>query len=108
MVREAGLRWMLFVAGWSTGLAYTTAVVGYQVGSFGQHPPSSSLWITGSITFVGGCLLAKRRYGQQHDAKRIPIVQLSRAAHDQPDTVRLNLPKLPAGSCFYMAFFCRC
>ncbi|UZK03115.1 Fe(2+) transporter permease subunit FeoB [Venatoribacter cucullus] len=76
MVREAGLRWMLFVAGWSTGLAYTTAVVVYQVGSFGQHPLSSSLWIAGSITFIGGCLLTMRRYGQQQDAKRIPLVQL--------------------------------
>ena len=76
MVREAGLRWMLFVAGWSTGLAYTSAVVVYQVGSFGQHPLSSSLWIAGSLGFIGGCLLTMRRYGQQQDAKRIPLVQL--------------------------------
>merc|ERR1711941_86582 len=34
MVREAGTRWMLFVAGWSTGVAYSAAVVVYQLGSW--------------------------------------------------------------------------
>ena len=77
MVRESGMRWMLFVAGWSTGLAYTSAVLVYQTGSFTQHPLSSSLWIGGCIAFIAGCLLAMRRYGQQQDARRIPLTPVA-------------------------------
>ncbi len=77
MVRESGMRWMLFVAGWSTGLAYTSAVLVYQTGSFAQHPLSSSLWIAGCVSFIAGCLLAMRRYGQRQDARRIPLTNLA-------------------------------
>ncbi len=73
MVREAGLRWMLFVAGWSTGLAYTTAVIVYQLGSLPQHPLSSMLWIGGSIAFISLSLWQMRRYGQKHNAHLIPL-----------------------------------
>ncbi len=73
MVREAGLRWMLFVAGWSTGLAYTTAVIVYQLGSLPQHPLSSLLWVGGSIAFIVLSLWQMRRYGQKHSARLIPL-----------------------------------
>ncbi|WP_221796827.1 Fe(2+) transporter permease subunit FeoB [Oceanobacter mangrovi] len=76
MVREAGSRWMLFVAGWSTGLAYTSAVLVYQIGSLPQHPLSSSLWILGCIGFIGGSLLLMRRHGKRRDAQLIPIAQI--------------------------------
>lgn len=76
MVREAGVRWMLFVAGWSTGLAYTTAVVVYQLGSFSSHPLSSSLWIAGCVAFIAICLMQMRRYGNQQNARYIPITNL--------------------------------
>lgn len=73
MTRESGLRWMLFVAGWTTGLAYTVAVLVYQIGSFAQHPASSLAWIVGCVGFIGGCLLAMRAYGKKQDQRRIPI-----------------------------------
>lgn len=76
MTREAGLRWMLFVAGWSTGLAYTTAVIVYQVGSFVHHPLSSSLWLAGCIAFIAGSLWQMRRYGNRQNARYIPLTQL--------------------------------
>ncbi|WP_430459448.1 Fe(2+) transporter permease subunit FeoB [Thalassolituus sp. LLYu03] len=76
MVREAGLRWMLFVAGWSTGLAYTSAVIVYQLGSFAVHPLSSACWIAGCIAFIAGSLWQMRRYGQRRDQRLIPITQL--------------------------------
>jgi ferrous iron transport protein B len=43
--KEAGWRWTLLVFSWSTGLAYVTATVIYQVGTFAQHPAFSALWI---------------------------------------------------------------
>ncbi|MBT8145294.1 MAG: ferrous iron transport protein B [Gammaproteobacteria bacterium] len=50
--KEAGWRWTLLVFGWSTGLAYATATVIYQVGTFNQHAVFSSLWITVTIACV--------------------------------------------------------
>jgi ferrous iron transport protein B len=43
--REAGGRWALSVAAWTTGLAYATATIGYQLATFGRHPESSSAWV---------------------------------------------------------------
>lgn len=76
MVREAGMRWMLFVAVWTSGLAYTTAVLVYQIGSFMQHPAQSAAWIAGCILFILGCLLWMKHYANQQDARRIPLVEV--------------------------------
>jgi len=76
IVRESGMRWMLFVAGWSTGLAYTTAVIIYQAGSIMQHPLSSLAWIIGCVIFIAGSLWQMRRYGNSRNARYIPITQL--------------------------------
>jgi ferrous iron transport protein B len=43
--RELSPRWMVFVAGYSTLLGYTFAVLTYQVGSFAQHPGRAGTWI---------------------------------------------------------------
>lgn len=77
MTREAGLRWMIFVAVWSTGLAYGSAVVVYQLGSFPDHPLSSALWVGGCIAFIAATLLYMRHYSRKRDARLIPITQLS-------------------------------
>ncbi len=77
MVREAGIKWMMFVAIWSTGLAYTTAVLVYQLGSITAHPLSSGVWSLGCVGFIAGCLLLMRRHGKRRDALLIPIVQLN-------------------------------
>ena len=76
IVRESGVRWMLFVAGWSTGLAYTTAVIVYQIGTFAQHPGSSAAWLIGCAVFIILCLWQMRAYGNRQNARYIPITQL--------------------------------
>lgn len=45
MYRETGTGWTLLGVGWSTGLAYATAVIFYQAATFVEHPMQSSLWI---------------------------------------------------------------
>ena len=45
MYRETGTGWTLLGVGWSTGLAYATAVIFYQAATFTEHPMQSSLWI---------------------------------------------------------------
>ncbi|MBM97104.1 MAG: ferrous iron transporter B [Oceanospirillaceae bacterium] len=76
MVREAGIRWMLFVAGWSTGVAYGSAVLVYQTGTWGQHPISSSVWIVTVLTFLWVSLGAMKRHARKRDARLIPITAI--------------------------------
>ena len=51
--RETNLNWTVFVVLWTTGIAYITAVVFYQVMTYSQHPEYSLAWITGlMLAFV--------------------------------------------------------
>src|SRR5690606_11931641 len=43
MLRELHRGWAIFSAFWTTGVAYTVAVVFYQAATFARHPLSSSL-----------------------------------------------------------------
>ena len=47
IVREAGAPWAGFVAAWTTGIAFATATLFYQVATFHQHPLASGAWIVG-------------------------------------------------------------
>lgn len=47
--REAGTSWAVFVASWTTFIAYITASSFYQIGTFSQHPLFSGLWLGGVI-----------------------------------------------------------
>lgn len=69
--RETGGAWAAFVAAWSTGVAYLTATVYYQVATYGAHPRSSLAWIIAlSLIFVVtviGLRLWARRAGRSPD-----------------------------------------
>ncbi|OKH23557.1 ferrous iron transport protein B [Hydrococcus rivularis NIES-593] len=58
--RETNLRWTLFVAGWTTGLAYWSATMFYQIATFSQHPGSSTAWIVGLAVIMVGTIAALR------------------------------------------------
>jgi ferrous iron transport protein B len=45
ITKEAGWRWMVLVFSWATGLAYATASIVYQVGTFTEHPLFSATWL---------------------------------------------------------------
>jgi ferrous iron transport protein B len=44
MYREVGSRWTLLGVGWTTGLAYSVAVIFYQLATFSAHPVQSLIW----------------------------------------------------------------
>ena len=52
IAKEAGWRWMVLVFAWTTGLAYITSSVIYQLGSLAEHPVFSVFWIAGSLLVV--------------------------------------------------------
>ncbi len=57
MQREAGTWWTLLGVSWSTGLAYTTAVVFYQLATLTLHPVQSLLW-SGSLLAALASMIA--------------------------------------------------
>jgi len=71
--REAGMRWALFVAGWTTGLAYMVATLFYQAATFTQHPATSAAWITGILTASAIAITAMRYAGTQRRRSEIPL-----------------------------------
>ena len=62
--RETTTRWTLFVAAWTTGMAYVVATVFYQAATFAQHPASSAAWIIGMLAAFVAAVVAMRFYGK--------------------------------------------
>jgi len=48
--RETGNKWAVFVVCWTTGIAYMTATIFYQLATISQHPESSMLWVVGLLS----------------------------------------------------------
>ena len=68
--RETTPTWTLFVATWTTGLAYLAATLFYQVATFAQHPASSMVWIAGCLGFAAIVIGIMRAIGQRATAAR--------------------------------------
>ncbi|MCP4225670.1 MAG: Fe(2+) transporter permease subunit FeoB [Actinomycetia bacterium] len=67
IVREAGRGWALFVALWTSGVAYYVATVFYQGATFSQHPLGSALWIGALTTGAVAVVLGLRVWAGQRD-----------------------------------------
>ncbi|MFD2111157.1 Fe(2+) transporter permease subunit FeoB [Thiorhodococcus fuscus] len=60
IVREAGVRWALFVGAWTTGVAFLAASIFYQTATFERDPLGAGLWIGGGLTLLVGVLVGLR------------------------------------------------
>ena len=69
--KEAGWHWMLLVFGWSTGLAYITATVIYQIGTFFVNPLFSSIWIVSMLTILAVFILNLKRLSSKMVPKNL-------------------------------------
>lgn len=75
--KEAGWHWTLLVFGWCTGLAYITATVIYQIGTFMVNPLFSSIWIASMLTILTVFILNLKNLSSKMVPKNIiPAVQL--------------------------------
>ena len=63
--RETG-GWAIFVAGWTTGIAYMSAAIFYQSATFSQHPVYSATWITGLSLAFASVVLGLRFWGRSN------------------------------------------
>ncbi len=78
MAKESGVRWMLLAFTWTTGLAYVTACVVYQVGTFLEDPVRSSLWIAGCLIVAIVAVRLLRTIGRRSiQPGTIEVVQVS-------------------------------
>lgn len=75
--KEAGWRWTLLVFSWCTGLAYITATVIYQIGTFSVNPLFSTLWIAAMLSILLTFIANLKRLSSKMVPKNlIPAVQL--------------------------------
>ncbi len=65
IMREAGGAWAAFVAAWTTGMAYTTSTLFYQIASFGRHPVTSGAWITAFGLLIGAAFIGLRLWANR-------------------------------------------
>ncbi|MDQ7091123.1 MAG: Fe(2+) transporter permease subunit FeoB [Methylococcales bacterium] len=65
--RETNLGWTVFVLFWTTGLAYLTATIFYQVATYEQHPNYSLAWISGLLSIFISVLIGLWFYGKSKD-----------------------------------------
>jgi len=65
--REAGTPWALFVAAWTTSIAYVTATSYYQISTFSQHPVFSGFWLGGVVLLIASLIIGLRRWAHQKE-----------------------------------------
>ncbi len=67
--REAGRPWAIFVAAWTTTVAYITAVSFYQVATYSDHPTASIAWLVGLWGSFTLLIYLLRRWGQREQGR---------------------------------------
>jgi len=74
IVRETGLAWAGFVAAWTTGIAFITATLFYQIATFERHPVGSGIWI-GSLSILMVLVLVGLRTWARNGRDRLPTAE---------------------------------
>jgi ferrous iron transport protein B len=74
--REAGRPWAIFVAAWTTTVAYITAVSFYQIATYSDHPTASAAWLLGLCGGFTLLIFILRRWGQRERGR---VTQPARA-----------------------------
>ena len=65
--REAGTPWAIFVAAWTTSVAYMTASGYYQISTFSQHPLFSSIWLSAMAILFIAFIYGLRQWAHNND-----------------------------------------
>lgn len=73
--RETNIQWAVFVVFWTTGLAYMTATIYYQVATYSQHPDYSLQWISILVSCFLVVLAGLWLYGKSPRFSQQPTVK---------------------------------
>ena len=63
--KEAGSRWAVFAAVWSTSLAYLSATNFYQLSRFSTHPANALFWLVLFVIVITGFYQFLKRYSKK-------------------------------------------
>ena len=74
MVREVRKQWAIFSVCWTTLLAYTVAVLYYQIATYALHPVKSSIWIGCISLFYGLVWASLKWFGHRQDKQLKKLV----------------------------------
>lgn len=74
IVREVGRPWGMFAVGWTTALAYGTAVAVYQLGTLARHPQTSVAWLAGVAILFLGIVGVMRWMGRTGRLSHAPVI----------------------------------
>lgn len=77
--RETTARWTLFVAGWTTGMAYVVATLFYQIATIEAHPTSSLAWIAACLVLCLVVVGVMRHLGRPGSAEPALAARASHA-----------------------------
>ncbi len=66
--REVNRGWTIFVASWTTGLAYIAATSFYQLATFSRHPMFSGIWLMGCLILCILVFMIMRAKGKEHQS----------------------------------------
>jgi ferrous iron transport protein B len=69
--RETNMKWTIFVATWTTGLAYLFATVFYQLATFARHPMGSIAWTGGLLLLFVMTIWVLSVYGRNEQADKM-------------------------------------
>ncbi len=71
--REVNMRWTLFVASWTTGLAYISATSFYQLATFSRHPGFSTTWLISCAVVCIAVVTVMRSIGSDSRRAAVPV-----------------------------------
>jgi ferrous iron transport protein B len=74
MVREVRKQWAIFSVFWTTLLAYSVAVLYFQIATYALHPVKSSIWIGSIALFYGFVWAGLKWFGQRQDKQLKKLV----------------------------------
>ena len=63
--KESSFGWAAFMLVWSTGIAYLTATLFYQLATFSQHPTATLSWVIGVLFIALSVVLGFRYWGSR-------------------------------------------
>jgi ferrous iron transport protein B len=69
--RETNLGWTIFVAAWTTGLAYWAATFYYQFMTFNQHPISAIAWLVGLLLVMGAMIVGLKQFSDRKSQRKL-------------------------------------
>jgi ferrous iron transport protein B len=76
IVKELGAFWAIFSTGWSVVMAYTVAVICFQLGNLSADPAAALTWIGIVAVIAATAMIGLIRYGQYQLKPLIPVIQL--------------------------------